>query len=619
VRHALVIARRELGEKRFVAFAAAAFAVLPFLLAMIPLIRGRAAAGDVIATGAGLLAIGFTAGLALVLGGSVIGRDLSENRLSFYFARPVGAASIWFGKAAAGLALITAAFLIIVLPARLGASGGWQNTWGKNAVSLTLLVIGGSFVLYFVAHVVGSFIRSRSALVGLDFAAFCLAAFGAYLLLRPLFEAGATRAFIATLVLISLGVTVALVAGGAWQLERGRTDRRRSHLALSQFVWIAIAAGLLVAAALVAWLTMAPPSALTKFEAAGQERGPWVVVGGPTKHRLDYPAAFVYNTETGAYTRLASEREGRFLFTRDGASLLVAHFDRRTNTIEFFKRALDRRDEVSTGLTASVYGHIAATDDGSRLALADRGMLTVYDVPEQRSMMSARLPQDAGFVSGMYFVTPTLVRVYAVTQTQPERTLRIYDLDAGARTFRQTGSFKATTKYLGIIANADGSRLIARGNDALYLLDGRTAAVQATTPAGAVRGIDFLRNGGIAVARANGGRLTIELRDAAGAVTRSFDLPAQNNWGLRELSDGRLLTIARGKGEAWSTLLIDSSSGAIVQKIPAAPVGWREEIGWLGREPRRRTLDLPKLFTDEKRLIRWNYAANQAEVVLPRG
>src|SRR5438876_792573 len=117
MRHALVIARRELAEKRFVAVAATAFAVLPFLLATIPGIRGRGGAGDVIATAAGLMAIGFTAGLALVLGGTIIGRDLAENRLSFYFSRPVAASSIWFGKVAAALVLIVAVFAIIVVPA----------------------------------------------------------------------------------------------------------------------------------------------------------------------------------------------------------------------------------------------------------------------------------------------------------------------------------------------------------------------------------------------------------------------------------------------------------------------------------------------------------------------
>ena len=101
MRHALVIARRELADKRFVALAAAAFAVLPFLLATIPGLRGRNGAADVIATAAGMLAIGFTGGLALVLGGNVIGdpgaRALVESPYLANLGRvPLG----WAGRQA---------------------------------------------------------------------------------------------------------------------------------------------------------------------------------------------------------------------------------------------------------------------------------------------------------------------------------------------------------------------------------------------------------------------------------------------------------------------------------------------------------------------------------------
>jgi len=38
-----------------------------------------------------------------------------------------------------------------------------------------------------------------------------------------------------------------------------------------------------------------------------------------------------------------------------------------------------------------------------------------------------------------------------------------------------------------------------------------------------------------------------------------------------------------------------------------------------GHDPRRSAAALPSLFTDEKRLLRWNYASKQAEVLLPKG
>jgi len=623
MRHALVIARRELEEKRFVALAAAAFAVLPFLLAAIPVIRSRSGPGDVIAIGAGLLAIGFTAGLALVLGVSTVGRDLSEGRLSFYFSRPVGAASIWFGKVAAAVALIAGVFAIITLPARIAVAGAWRHSWGTNVPLLAVTVIGASLAFFFVAHVIGSFVRSRSAWIGLDFVALCLAGLAVFAMLRPLFEAGALGAMKALAIAIGCGVAVALIGSGAWQLERGRTDRRRSHAALSQFVWIVIGVTVALAGAFVAWMFAAKPGDLKTVEAEAQIRGPWVLLTGDARGRMDYHPGFVYNSETGAYTRFPT-RMGRAMFTRDGNSMLVGRYDKRSNTIEMFRRLVAADVEESTGLTISGNSDFNASDDGSRIVSVDnKGIVTVYDVPQKRSMVSARLPEDAGYVSGMYFVTPELVRLYAVTRSSPVKTLRIFDLDVAGKALRQTGEITRPTKYFGIIASEDGRRMIARAVDALYVIDGSTAAVQATIPAAGIRGTALLRDGGVAVARPDGNQTTIEIRDAAGTIARSLAVPIRNTWSLRELSDGRLMTLGQMAGRpesgAWHTYVIDPSSGAIALDIPAAPTGWQGDFGWAPFDPRRRPEELPKLFSEGKKLLRWDYATNKAEVLLPKG
>jgi hypothetical protein len=616
MRHAFVIARRELGEKRFVALAAAAFAVLPFLLATIPVIRGRVGPGDVIATGAGLLAIGFTLGLGLVLGTSVIGRDLAEGRLSFYFSRPVSAASIWFGKVAAAVALIAGVFAIITVPARIAAAGAWRASWGKNAPLLAVAVIGVAVALFFVAHVVGSFVRSRSAWIGLDFAALCLAVLAAFLMVRPLFEAGATRATQTLIWAIGGGVAIAVIGGGAWQLERGRTDRRRSHAALSQFVWSVVGITLALTAAFVAWMFAAKPADLTTVIGETQSSGPWMLVTGDARGRMDYHPAFVYNSETGAYTRFPM-RAGRQMFTRDGASILVGRYDKRTHTVEMFRRPVAADVEEPTGLTFSGNSDFNANDDGSRIVSADhKGIVTVYDVPRTRSLVSARLPEGSGHISAMYFLSPELVRLHAIRRVDAQATLRIFDLDLTKRSLQQTGAITRQAKYLSATASADGSRLLVRDPANLNVLDGRTAAVQQTIPVAGVRGSTFLGNGGTALLKDAGDHWEIEIRDAGGALQRTLTVPLKRAWGLRELPDGRFITLAQK--ERWQTYIIDPASGKIVQNIPAEPVSSRH-IGWSSYDPRREPAELPKLFFDGKRLIRWDYAANRAEVLLPKG
>src|SRR5947207_2699416 len=446
MRHALVIARRELADKRFVALAAAAFAVLPFLLATIPGLRGRNGAADVIATAAGLLAIGFTGGLALVLGGTIIGRDLAENRLSFYFSLPLGASSIWFGKVTAALALIVAAFTIIVVPARLVAAAGVQHTWGGQSVPLfALAIVGGSIVLFFVAHVIGSFVRSHSAWIAVDFAALCVAAYVASLMFGPILSADAYQASRWLAAMIGCGVMVALIGGGAWQLSRGRTDRKRSHVALSQFVWIVIAVTLAIAGAFVGWLMSATPKDITDLSVSVPRPGSWIILGGETRGRIDYRSVFVYNLDSGAYSRISHRNLWRADLTADGKRLIVARANRKQGSMEILQRPVDKNDEQPTGLTMRLSADYITSPNGDTIASVDRDILSVYSVPQRRSLGSVRLTGDLAIIA-MYFASPTSVRLISITP--PTHTLHIAEFDLERRTMQETGAFPNYGKAL---------------------------------------------------------------------------------------------------------------------------------------------------------------------------
>jgi ABC-type transport system involved in multi-copper enzyme maturation permease subunit len=610
MRHALVIARRELEDKRFVALAAAAFAVLPFLLATIPGLRGRNGAADVIATAAGMLAIGFTGGLALVLGGNVIGRDLAENRLSFYFSRPLSAASIWFGKVTAALALIVAAFVIIVAPARLGAPAGWRSAWegGPNAPLLALVVVGGSFVLFLVAHVIGSFVRSRSAWIGVDFAALCVAAYAASLMFGPILSADANRASKWLAAMIGCGVMVALIGGGAWQLSRGRTDRKRSHVALSQFVWIVIAVTLAIAGAFVGWLMSATPKDITDLRVSVPSPGSWVILGGETRGRIDYRSVFVYNLDSGAYSRISHRNLWRADLTADGKRLIVARANRKQGTADILERPVERNDEQPTGLTLHLASEYITSPNGDTIAFVDRDLLSVYSVPQRRSMGSVRLTENLGHIIAMYFASPTSVRLISITP--PTQTLYIGEFDLDHHRLQETGAFPNYTRKLFLRANADGSRLLVRDlNGRLFVIDGRTAAVYASIDAPDAHGGTFLPDGAIAVS----GPGKVDIFDAHGSLVRSLPLPVVESWSPRATRDGRILVAGRERGQPWETFIVDPSSGA-VQRIPATAM---YESSWYRRDPRQPALDLPTFFMQKNQLVRWNYAAQKPEVILP--
>ena len=122
MRGALLVATREIVERRSVLLAALVAGLLPFAAPLIPGIRSGegAEARDAAAL---MIALAFGGGLSFLLGGTIVGRDLSERRLGFDFARPLSGGAIWAGRflGAVGLPLLVA--VVVVLPATVIGGG----------------------------------------------------------------------------------------------------------------------------------------------------------------------------------------------------------------------------------------------------------------------------------------------------------------------------------------------------------------------------------------------------------------------------------------------------------------------------------------------------------------
>jgi ABC-type transport system involved in multi-copper enzyme maturation permease subunit len=225
----LVIARRELVEKRFVFVAAIAFAILSIIIPLVPGVHAGQRSGALVVSSM-LLSIGFAIGLAAILGGSIIGRELSDGRLSFYFAKPVPAPAIWFGKLIAATVLVVVCFGIIVAPA---VTVGVHNvlrameTDSRDALTMIRVVLTAAAVFFLITHVIGTFVRSRSPWIAFDFIAAAICGWALWMMARPLLDGAAIELIKLLGKILSLYLGMVIVAAGAWQLSRGRTDRRR--------------------------------------------------------------------------------------------------------------------------------------------------------------------------------------------------------------------------------------------------------------------------------------------------------------------------------------------------------------------------------------------------------
>ena len=236
MRRFAAVALREIAERRFVLVAAAAAAVLPFLVPLLPSVPGSDA-GTARAVTALVLACTFGTAGAVLVGASVVGRELAERRLSFHFARPLPAPVIWGGKLVGGLALVLLAEAIVYLPASL-ASGrfpGLIDRFDASAIAALLLLAVPLFLLAWVGSVA---VRSRSPWLVVDFVLLAASAAAVFLLGRRLLRYGHVPGPSAALAVVGV-LLAALLAAGRPVVALCRLVAGRAHIGLRGEVGLA--------------------------------------------------------------------------------------------------------------------------------------------------------------------------------------------------------------------------------------------------------------------------------------------------------------------------------------------------------------------------------------------
>jgi hypothetical protein len=556
MRNALTIAAREFEEKRFVAYAAVAFAILPLILGVIPGISGKSPQ-ETIALSSLIFATTFAVALGVMTGASFVGRDLSDGRMSFYFARPVASSSIWFGKLTAGILMIVGCFGVIIAPAWLGTDAHWKSFWTMSLGGASLLVLVVSLMLFLIAHVISTFARSHSPLVVADFVAAVFTGVAVRYLLVPLIR-GLADVLVALLSLgLLIALAVAIIGGGAWQLARGRTDKRRNHLALSQFLWSAIAVALLIAGAYVAWVVSATPADIVKTFAFSQSRGgPFVTIAGPTRSRRDYRAAWLIDTEDGRKFHIDARSAWSVQYTRDGRSAFWPAADGKV--AELIRYTRGESEPVDTGLAVAA-DFIFPSDDGARIATLDHGLLSMYDVAQKRSLVSGRAPLVRWGAHGC-FVSPDRFRLYAPTDTG----LEILELDATTHSVRTTGTLDLDS-YFSLDPTASRMVVLNPHSNTVTLNDAATGAVIKPLFTGtAVSVAHTLRDGRIVIVDGP----VMHLFASDGSAIRDIPLGTNRSYSFAGDDGTRVALLTRMGNIPRELLAVDLNRGTIAHRQP---------------------------------------------------
>jgi hypothetical protein len=576
---------RELRENSRIFFVAAALILIPFIAAVFPWSRGNRA--DAIAATGGGAAVVYGLSLALALGVSIIGRELREKRLSFYFAKPLSALALWSGKALAALVTIFGAMAIIALPTMVFS----PDVWSSPGRALLPAVLFLCVALFLVTHAVGTMVRSRSGVIGIDLACAAAVAFVAFLLARQLLIGGAHETAVVMAKIAAWAVLAVLAAAPLYQLAHGRTDVRRSHLALSRFVWSGLAVILIAAAAFVGWLATAPLSSITTYGAVEQTpKGDWVLMSGRSS-RAGYVISGLVNARTGEkktariapwYNQVIS-RDGSTLATMELAewsprkvlvNIRVGPFADRENTV-----LIEPPDRVE----ASALSH-----DGSRLVVAMPTAVSVYETNRGRMMMSVRF--EGNEIERMYFPSPSIVRIH----TRGLEREAIHELDLARRTIAKTGELPV--KNASNLASEDGSRIYLRRES--MIADGRTGALIAKVP---VQPLHFfsaamMNDGRAAVIAVDG----LHLYDRDGRELKTIAIPLMARPGIRaQIGDSKLIV-----GSGMKTMIVDVDQGTVGAAVDnlRGPFGSWHELR-LKRFPEDATI---AMLDDEMKIVLWD-------------
>jgi len=478
----MVIAMRELRERVRLFWMAAALALVPFAIAAVPTARGNRPL--TIAVAAGVLGLAFVFGVALALGVSVIGRDLAENRLSFYFAKPLSPAALWTGKAIASLITIASVALIVILPGRLAGAQAWSGAWAGEGRPLVSLLTAIALSLFFGTHALATMVRSRSVFIAFDFVLAVLAVVSILAILMPLVVASQLEFARPLLKALGASVLVVLACAPMWQLAGGRTDKRRNHVALSKALWSGIAVVILVAAGYATWLRSAPLPGL-KINAIEQTSGGRrVFIMGEAPSRRGFPTEFIVDPVTGVRDRVSTPGWRQRRLSDDGRVTAWTEADSflKFDRLRLYVRNFDevRSANEATPITLSFVGNFALSPDGTRVATAERDTIAVYELPSGRLIAAAKSTSEWP-VRQLFFATRDVVRIIGADyRERPGLTMSIEELDVRSRRLTKSAEVAIGSRYRGAVTSDDASRMLLR--QTFTVVDGRTGDAIAVLP-----------------------------------------------------------------------------------------------------------------------------------------
>lgn len=438
----MAVMAREMMARRELLLLAVAAAVIVSLMPFMPGLESYDAE-DVRTVGSNTLAVVLGWGLALLLGATVFGGDLSEGRLGFFFARPLSGFAVWWGRILAVLTLIWVVELIVLLPSFYG--GGMSIFASREG---SLFAVFGDLVmpllLLLLAHAVSIMVRARTAWLFLDLAGFVVFTLFAWFSLLPFLTMFAQTALWVIAGALIAALLFALSVGGAFGVAVGRVDLRRTHGALSLALWATLAVCVAGVTVYAGWLRdFGPPDFHDVEVLTVAPDGRWVETIGWAPRRLDVSRRCLVSTTDNRWLLLPGHSwaySGEVVYSRGGSTALWRGHGLGDKPRTLWWADLSRPDPYTrqTNLVVPQDAALALSDDGSRLAILEQGTLSVHELADEQLVTAVRLPGhlERGTV---FFTSRNTVRLFARNENGADQSLRMAEVDVETSKVVTTG------------------------------------------------------------------------------------------------------------------------------------------------------------------------------------
>ncbi len=465
--------------------------------------------------------------VAIGLGISVFGSDLSAGRLGFHFSRPVTARAIWTGKILAVLAIVFACEAVVVIPALVteGANLFDINITGWLAIVCAFVVL--PILLLLLSHALSVMNRARTAWLVLDLVGLVACAVGSWLVIRPLYVLGAVWAVFVVCGVLAVAVGLALAIAGCSGLAVGRTDLRRMHAALSVTLWPLLGAAVIGLAIYGGWLRGFGPSEMDDVDVFSvAPDGEWIEVWGSAPGRLDVRRRVLISSARDRHIMLPMSWAGfgpELVYAADGGTAVgFSRISGSENLSSLWWVDLTAEAPMLTETLLVVPQRTvpALSPDGSRVALLEDGTLSVYDLAAEELVTAIRLSAPFQKATILFYEHDRL-RLFARPGGDEAWMTLIAEIDLEKNEVEETGRIEGSDIRRWMTIDSSAALMV------FSVHDNRTGVSERS------------------------------LRDARdGSLIRELD----HRGSLRFLEDGRLVSLT-GRNTAETLLLVESADG----------------------------------------------------------